>query len=96
MKALLFFYVLILQSVFALDTGTGADGACTEATLVSGTRTYNCATLTIGAGGNTAFQGQAGSVLVIKVQGAVTINGAFNVSGANGGTSSAKGSTTNG
>jgi len=93
-KLSLVFYFLLLNSfssplwASAFDTGTGADGACTEATLVSGKRTYNCTSLTISAAGDSDFFAQAGTLVTIKVEGSVTINGTFNIGGANGGNGS--------
>jgi len=84
MNSFFFFLFLYAQSLYAsIDTGTGADGACSQATIVAGTRTYNCTSLTIGAA-NSVFNAQAGSVVVIKVVGSVTISNTFNLNGGNG------------
>jgi hypothetical protein len=66
----------------AIDTGNGSDGACTEATI-AGSGTFNCTTLTINASPNFTY-GVATSVLIIKVQGAVTINASLTLNGENG------------
>ncbi|MCP4912398.1 MAG: hypothetical protein GY909_04710 [Oligoflexia bacterium] len=89
------FFALNFQ-VHSLDTGTGADGACTEATLNAGQRTYNCTSLTIGAGGEADFSAVGGAALIIKVQNDVFINGVFNLNGGNGGAGNAGPTTTTG
>lgn len=82
-------FILFLFSVspfaIAIDVGDGSDGACTEASLLVGKRTYQCTTLTISAG-SAVFKGAAGSSVLIKVQNDVNIlNGnTVDVGGSNG------------
>lgn len=75
---------LSLHTFAQLDTGTGVDGACDENTDYTNGGVFNCATLDInGPLAITPFV--AGSpALVIKVQGAVTISSALDLSGENG------------
>ena len=68
-----------------IDTGTGTDGLCTEATI-SEPGTYNCLTLTIDSPltvskDTTTIPTPPNLPLVIKVQGDVTINASLSVSG---------------
>ena len=51
MRIFLFLALLSSANVFGqADPGTGADGACTGATITGGAIEYNCTTLTITAG----------------------------------------------
>lgn len=85
----MFSLLLLLQFItpnFAqLDTGNGSDGACTEATFAAVTRTYNCTTLTI-TGASSVFSNvnPSGSIVTIKVQGAVSIGNTLSLNGGNG------------
>lgn len=73
----------------AIDTGNGSSGACTGATIASGTGdnssgtqiVYNCTSLTVSA--SPSFP-SGGLPIVVKVQGQVLINAALNLSGGNG------------
>lgn len=62
-----------------IDTGTGVDGACTEATITTG-QTYNCTSLNINSP-ISVTQGIPNDPLIIKVQGDVTINSAISLNG---------------
>lgn len=73
MRILFFLLSFTSLSVFAqVDPGTGADGACTGATITGGAAVYNCATLTISAG-NYNFPQNPAPIVRVKVQGDVTI-----------------------
>lgn len=88
---IILFIALISSTAFgqAIDTGNGSNGACTGATISSGTgdsssgtaMVYNCTTLTVSSA--PAFP-TGGLPLVIKVQGAVLINAALNLNGGSG------------
>lgn len=82
-------FILFLFSVspfaLAIDIGDGTDGACTSAMLnADSKRSYQCTTLTINSEVNLKAAG--GSVLVIKVQGNVSITaaGSIDISGGDG------------
>jgi len=68
----------------ALDTGSGGLGACTEATFIQNTRSYECTSLTVN--NSSVFNNvvTSGSAVIIKVQGTVTINGTLSLNGGNG------------
>lgn len=78
-------FLLSSTSAFAIDTGNGSDGACTNASFVVAKRSYQCTTLTINASLN-IFKAVGGAQVVIKVQGDVNITaaGTIDLSGANG------------
>ena len=96
MKLIPFLFIILSQNAFAyFDTGTGADGACTQATLIAGTRTYNCTTLNIGAA-NSVFNAVGGAAVVIKVQGAVTISNTLSANGGVGANADGTGSLAGG
>lgn len=81
MKFISILMILFSKNAFAyFDTGTGANGACTQATIVAGTRTYNCTTLNITVA-NSVFNAVGGSAVVIKVQGDVTISNTLSANG---------------
>lgn len=77
-------FLFLNQAAMSLNTGNGSDGHCTETTLVSGKRNYQCITLTISGAGESNFSGVGGAALIILVQQDVIINGVFNLNGANG------------
>lgn len=79
MKLSLLLALLSINAFAQIDTGTGSNGACTHLTpaLLAG-GTLNCTTLTISATPNFNVGADA---LIIKVQGAVTISGALDLSG---------------
>lgn len=76
------------NSALAIDVGNGGDGVC-AVTLPANTlitlaqRNYECTTLDINQNLN-LFKGAGGAVVVIKVQGIVTINSNIDISGADG------------
>ena len=91
---LLFILFIFSQSVYALDTGNGSDGACNvtggmDTQITSSRFTYQCKSLDIDADLNQFNgynSGAAGNPLIIKVQGDVVIyNGVtIDLSGADG------------
>ncbi|MFT6068988.1 MAG: hypothetical protein ACJAT2_002233 [Bacteriovoracaceae bacterium] len=82
MQLVIFSLFLFSMNSYAFDIGDGSLGACTEAHITAGGRSFNCATLTLGGAGRTFSTG--GSSVVIKVLGDVTINSAFVLTGAAG------------
>lgn len=85
MKLLLAAFLLSTTSAFAIDTGDGSDGACTDATFLLAKRTYQCTSLTI-SGAVVLFKGAGGAQVVIKVQDDINIlgTGSIDLSGNNG------------
>lgn len=77
--------LLSSSSAFAIDTGDGSDGVCTDATFISAKRTYQCISLTI-TGPIVLFKAVDGAQVVIKVQDDINITGtgSFDLSGGNG------------
>ena len=72
----LLFFPTILFAQF--DYGTGADGACTQATFSTG-GTYNCTSVNISGAIN--LTGDGSSALIIKATGAVNITANITLSG---------------
>ncbi|PIR58050.1 MAG: hypothetical protein COU71_00680 [Parcubacteria group bacterium CG10_big_fil_rev_8_21_14_0_10_38_31] len=70
--------------LFAVDGGTGADGAysCTSGTCSLAGATYNYTTFNISAGATVNVTGT--TALIIKATGAVTIDGTLSANGGNG------------
>lgn len=68
-----------------VDPGTGADGACTGATITGGAAVYNCSTLNITAG-TYNFPASPAPTVRVKVQGDVVIDSGviLNLSGEDG------------
>lgn len=85
MKLLLAIFLLSTSSAFAIDTGDGSDGVCTDATFLLAKRNYQCTSLTI-SGAVVLFKAAAGAQVVIKVQDDITIagTGSIDLSGGNG------------
>jgi hypothetical protein len=80
MRHLFFLALLMTTHLYAqLDTGTGADGACTHLTI-NNDRIYNCTTLTLAGAPAFTFT----NPVLLKVQGAVTISSALNLNGQTG------------
>lgn len=80
MRLVLIFLFLISFNSYAFDIGNGSLGACTEATIIAGGRSFDCTSLTLGGAGRTFTTG--GETVVIKVLGDVTLNAGFVLSGA--------------
>lgn len=85
MKILLALLLVSHSNAFAVDTGNGSDGACTDATFLLAKRNYQCTSLTI-SGPLNLFKAAGGAKVVIKVQDNIDIlsTGSIDLSGGNG------------
>lgn len=73
MKLLLALF-LFSHSAFAIDTGDGSDGVCTNASFIVNKRIYQCTSVTINAP-LVLFKAVGGAQVVIKAQEEITITG---------------------
>lgn len=79
MKKFLYSFLISSLTYGAIDTGTGADGACNWSGTIA-SQTYNCTDLTIS--GATTFSGT--NPVIVKVQGDVFINFSISLNGQTG------------